>query len=118
MKQIIAAGLLLLSGSAFSAQMECMVDTAAYDEWSVGQCMSFEYTMDYAANDAIWRITNLTKPVSSVIWSEKTAGCDSTATYCTKAIKPYIFHLGKATILYTDGTYEVVQATAQFETGF
>ena len=71
MKKIIAAGLLLLSGSAFSAQMECMVDTAAYDEWSVGQCMSFEYTMDYAPNDAIWRITNLTKPVSSVIWSEK-----------------------------------------------
>lgn len=117
-KTLTALGLLLATGSTMAAQMECMVDTAAYDEWSVGQCMGFEYTMDYAANDAIWRITNITKPVSSVIWSEKTTGCDSAATYCTKAIKPYIFHLGKATILYTDGTYEIVQATAQFETGF
>lgn len=118
MKKIFAAGLLLLSGSAFSAQMECMVDTDSLDTWSVSECYGFEYTLDRKLNNAIWRIIDIQKPISSVLWSERTTGCSSSATTCTKAIPPYSFHLGKATILYTDGTYEVVQATAQFETGF
>lgn len=119
MKKILTAvALLLASGSSMAAQMECMVDTAAYDQWSAGSCFSFEYTMDNAPNDAIWRIVDVTKTISSVIWQGTTSGCPSNATYCTKAIRPYREHLGKATVLYTDGTYEVVQATAQFETGF
>lgn len=117
-RSIIALGIFLASGSAMAAQMECMVDTAAYDEWTEGHCMGFEYTMDNAPNDAIWRVVGTTKAVSSIIWSEKTAGCASNATYCTKSIRPYTFNRGKATILYTDGTYEIVQATANFETGF
>ena len=117
-KTLTALAILLTSGSSMAAQMECMVDTAAYDEWSAGSCWGFEYTMDYATNDAIWRIVGTTKSISSVIWQEATSGCASNATYCTKAIRPYRQYLGKATVLYTDGTYEVVQASAQFETGF
>ncbi|MDP5138830.1 hypothetical protein ORJ04_23055, partial [Rheinheimera baltica] len=115
---LTALGLLMASGSTMAAQMECMVDTAAYDQWTAGYCDSFEYTMDNAKNDAIWRIVDTTKPIASIIWSEKTAGCAATATYCTKAIRPYTANKGKATILYTDGTYEIVQAIASFETGF
>ena len=77
----------------------------------------FENTLDYEKNDAYWQIVNVTKTISTVIWQEKTAGCDASSTYCTKAIRPYFDYVGKATILYTDGTYEVVQATASFETG-
>ena len=117
-KTLTALALVLASGSSMAAQMECMVDTAAYDEWSVGHCENFEYTMDNKANDAIWRIVGVTKTISSVIWQETTSGCASNSTYCTKAIRPYRSYLGKATVLYTDGTYEVVQATARFETGF
>lgn len=108
----------LLTLPAMAAQMECMVDTAAYDEWQVGHCPNFEYTMDNNTNTAIWRVTGTTKPVSSVLWSETTAGCASNSLYCSKEIRPYQEHLGKATILYTDGTWEAVQATASFETGY
>ena len=117
-KTLTALALLLASGSSMAAQMECMVDTAAYDRWSTGGCWGFENTLDNAPNDALWRIVGVTKTISSVIWQETTSGCPSNATYCTKAIRPYQEHLGKATVLYTDGTYEVVQATAQFVTGF
>lgn len=117
-KTLTALGLLLASGTTMAAQMECMVDTDAFDSWQSPECNSFEYTLDRAPNNATWRIVNITKTISSVIWSERTAGCSSSATTCTKPIPPYSYHLGKATVLYTDGTYEVLQATAQFETGF
>lgn len=117
-KTLTALGLLLASGSTMAAQMECMVDTAAFDNWSAGYCMSLEYTMDNNPNDAIWRVVGTTKPISSVIWSEAAAGCASTSTYCSKPVQPYMEHVGKATVLYTDGTWTSVQATAYFETGF
>lgn len=108
----------VLSLPAMAAQMECMVDTAAYDQWQAGDCPNFEYTLDNNANTAIWRVTGTTKPVSSVLWSETTAGCASNSQYCNKQIRPYKQYTGKATILYTDGTWEAVEATASFETGF
>ncbi|WP_240221235.1 hypothetical protein [Rheinheimera hassiensis] len=117
-KTLTAVALLLASNSSMAAQMECMVDTDSLDTWQVSECTSFEYTLDRAVNNATWRIVNITKTISSVIWSERTTGCSSSATSCTKAIPPYSYHLGKATVLYTDGTYEILQATAQFETGF
>lgn len=119
MKKFIFA--LIISTFAFSAnsaQMECMVDTAAYDQWGTGHCFSFEYTLDTASNVAIWRLKNVTKTISSVIWSDKTTGCSTSATQCSKAIRPYRTHTGTATILYTDNTWEVVSAVAEFETGF
>jgi hypothetical protein len=103
---------------AMAAQMECMVDTAAYDEWQAGFCPNFESTLDNSPNTAIWRITGTTKTISSIIWSGTTAGCASNSQYCSKDIRPYQEHVGKATILYADGTWEAVQATASFETGF
>lgn len=116
-KTLTALGLLFASGSTMAANMECMVDTELQNSWGVSHCFGFEYTMDQAPNNATWRVTNTTKPISSVIWSEKATGCASNSTFCTKSIRPFTFHVGKATILYTDGTYEIVQATAQFETG-
>ncbi len=119
MKKMIAAlALLGASGSAFSAQMECYVDTAAYDEWSVGYCMSMEFTFDNAPNDAFWRITGVTKVVSSVLWTDDTAGCSSASLECHKAIYPYQTYTGRAIILYADSSWEEVSATARFETGF
>lgn len=118
MKKLLVAAALLAAGSASAATMECMVDTAGWDEWSAGHCESFEYTMDKKANNAYWRITGINKTISSVIWSDKTTGCASSATECMKAIFPYRINKGTATILYVDGTYEIVSATASFETGF
>ncbi len=110
--------LILLSGAASAASMECMVDTAAYDEWQVGYCSAMEFTFDNNTNLALWRITGVTKTVSQVLWSDATSGCAASALSCNKQIRPYHEHLGKATILYSDGTWEQVQATAHFETGF
>lgn len=101
-----------------AAQMECFIDTDAYDEWQVGSCSMMEYTMEHNPNNAVWRVTGINKAVSSILWSEATAGCTTTQEFCIQPIAPYQTHLGKATILYTDGTWEVVQASAYFETGF
>jgi hypothetical protein len=103
---------------AMAAQMECMVDTAAYDYWQAGYCPNFESTLDNQPNTTLWRITDTTKSVASVLWSDATAGCASSSLYCTKDIRPYREHVGKAIILYSDGTWEAVQATAYFETGY
>lgn len=108
----------LLSMPTMAAQMECMVDTANLDTWQVGECMSFEYTLDKVQKNAIWRITGTTKPFSSVLWSQAGAGCASNSLYCQKLIGPYVLHTAKATVLYTDGTWEALEATASFETGF
>lgn len=110
----LVVGMMALPATA--ATMQCMIDQAV--DWRGGHCIGVEFTFDYQTNPASWRISGVTKPISSVVWSDATAGCASTATTCTKPIHPYQTHLGKATILYSDGTWEVVQATALFETGF
>lgn len=118
MKKLLATvfGVLVLPVSA--AHMECYIDSPAYDEWQPDTCYLMEYTMDYNPNNAVWRVTGMTKPVSSILWSEATAGCTTAQQFCMKPITPYQTHVGKATILYTDGTWETVQAPAFFETGF
>lgn len=112
----LVVGMMALPATA--AQMECFIDTPAYDEWQTGSCYLMEYTMDYNPNSAVWRVTGMNKPVSSILWSEATAGCTTTQEFCIQPITPYQTHLGKATILYTDGNWEMVQAPAYFETGF
>ena len=117
MKKLLAplvGGMMALPATA--ATMQCMISGVA--SWSDGYCFGMEFTMDYNTNPASWRIAGATKPISSVIWADATAGCATTATSCTKPIRPYQEHLGSATILYSDGTWEAVQATAWFETGF
>lgn len=110
----LVVGMMALPATA--ATMQCMV--SGVTTWKNNFCFGMEFTMDYNTNPASWRISNVTKPISSVIWSDATAGCATTATTCTKPIRPYQEHLGKATILYSDGTWEALQATANFETGF
>lgn len=117
MKKLVL-GLTLLSASAFAADMECMVDTANWDQWRTGSCFAMEFTMDNRPNTAYWRIINYHKTISSVVWEEKTAGCSSSSTQCSKSITPYQVHKGQALILYADGTWERVSANASFETGF
>ena len=110
----LVVGMMALPVTA--ATMQCMISGVV--SWKNNSCFGMEFTMDYNTNPASWRISGATKTISSVIWADTTAGCASTATSCTKPIHPYQQHLGSATILYTDGTWEAVQATAWFETGF
>jgi hypothetical protein len=117
MKKILvplAVGMMALPAAA--ATMQCMINDVV--SWRNNRCRGVEMTLDHQTNLASWRINGATKAISSVIWSGVTASCPTTATSCTKAISPYEEHLGAATILYSDGTWEAVQATAWFETGF
>jgi hypothetical protein len=110
----LVVGMMALPATA--ATMQCMISGIV--SWTDGYCEGIEFTMDFQSHPASWRIAGATKPISSVIWSDATAGCAASATSCTKSIAPYQDHLGKATILYSDGTWEAVQASARFETGF
>ena len=104
--------------SANAADMQCFVDTAAFDEPRIGNCPNIEFTFDNRPNTAVWQIINITKTIQEVIWQEATAGCSSSATTCSMSITPFQLHTGRAVILYTDGTFETVSAVASFETGF
>ncbi len=97
---------------ATAATMQCMISGVA--SWSDGYCFGMEFTMDYNTNPASWRIVGATKPISSVTWVNATSGCASTATSCTKPIRPYQVHLVSATILYSDGTWEACSGNSFF----
>ena len=67
---------------------------------------------------AYFRLTNVTKTISDIIWKKATSSCSSSSSNCQINIRPYRTYEGEATVLYSDGTYETLSASASFETGF
>lgn len=109
---------LFVSSFANAAALQCYIETDAWDVPTLGGCGALEYTFDNKPNPVVWSLVHVTKPVQSVIWSDATASCPVGSFSCTTSIFPYTLNTGKATILYSDMTWEVVQAEAWFETGF
>ncbi len=117
-KLVLATGLLLLASAANAANMECKVSTQQNSGWS-SYCDGMNYTFSYTPVNTTFRIQNLAAPVSSVIWQGAVAStCAASATSCTVKISPYRENTVSAIVLYSNGTYETVSATAWFETGF
>jgi hypothetical protein len=110
---VIATG--LFSTQAAAADMECYVDTQAYDQYSKGHCFALIYGASSAT--AVFRIAGANKPISSVIWGDKASSCGTSGTSCSFTIRPFRPYKATATILYQDGTWEATSATASFEDG-
>lgn len=119
-KSTLTALLLLagLSGGAQAANLECRLQTPQNNNWAQ-HCFGMRFTMDNKPANVSIRIQNLATTVSQVIW-QLPAGqsCSATSTTCTIQIWPYSQHDIGATVLYSNGTYEIVSGTAWFETGF
>jgi hypothetical protein len=119
MKKILSVAAIIATG-LFSAQasatvMECFVDTQAYDHFTEGYCGAI--INNARSTTAVFRVTGTSKPISSVIWSEKASSCGTSGTSCSITIYPFHEYTAKATVLYQDGTWEATSATASFEDG-
>jgi hypothetical protein len=110
---VIATG--LFTSQASAADMECYVDTQAYDHFTSGHCFALIYGASSAT--AVFRIAGANKPISSVIWGDKASSCGTSGTSCSFTIRPFRANKASATILYQDGTWETASATASFEDG-
>lgn len=118
LKLALGSGLLLMAGTASAANMECKVSTTDNHGWS-SYCFGQNFKFNYVPVNTTFRIQNLAAPVSSVLWQGAVvSSCAATATSCTVKISPYQEHQVSAVVLYSNGTYETVSATALFETGF
>jgi hypothetical protein len=120
MKKILQASLLCLSSvatsQAFSAEMECYIDTQAYDHYTANRCFAMVWGARKAT--AVFRVSGANKDINTVIWSDKASSCgSSTSTSCSFSIGPFAPHKASATVLYSDGSWEKVSATASFEDG-
>jgi hypothetical protein len=110
---IIATG--LFASQASAAVMECFVDTQAYDHFTEGYCGAI--VSNVRSTTAVFRVTGTSKPINSVIWSEKASSCGTSGTSCSITIYPFHEYTAKATVLYQDGTWDTASAIAMFEDG-
>ena len=119
MKKLLQASVLIVSSviasQAISAEMECYVDTQQFDNFTPSYCVSLVWGAQYA--DAIYRVSGANKAIDKVIWEGVASGKGCTGTSCTVSIRAFRPSTAKATVLYTDGTWESVSATAELENG-
>lgn len=119
MKRLLSFGLLLASSFATSqvtaTEMQCYVDTQAYDNYTSNRCFALNPASSTTAN---FRVTATNGSINSVIWGEDTSSCGTAGTSCSITVRAYKTYTGSATILYSDGTWETVSAKASYERGF
>jgi len=119
MKKVLTALGLLLSGAfsvhASADSMECYVDTQAYDKYTPNRCFALVYGQTNAT--AVFRVVGNGSAIDSVIWSNAASSCGTSGTSCSFQIRAFRSYKAEATILYTDGRWSKVAATASFEDG-
>ncbi|WP_151173939.1 hypothetical protein [Pseudoalteromonas ruthenica] len=119
MKTLIASAALLIGG-LFSAQasadsMECYVDTQAYDQFTPNRCFALVYGA--TTSTAVFRVVGNGSQIDSVIWSNAASSCGTSGTSCSFEIRAFRPYTAEATILYSNGSWSKVSATASFEDG-
>ncbi|WKE65876.1 hypothetical protein PVT67_01050 [Gallaecimonas kandeliae] len=113
MRTIVAATLLLGTGSAFASGMSCYIDTKAYDQFTPNDCSALVYGATQAT--AVFRIDNLPSRYY-IDWHNP--NCAANATTCTAVIRAFRTFQASATLIDLDaGTTTDVSATASFEDG-
>ena len=119
MNKFLKAGILVASSifgsQAMAANMECYVDTQAYDQFTANHCAALIFGANKAT--AVFRIVGASKPINSVIWKDAAKSCGTSGTFCSISIRAFRPNKATATILYTDGTWDTASATASFEDG-
>ncbi|MBG9996012.1 hypothetical protein I6F50_13150 [Pseudoalteromonas sp. NZS127_1] len=115
---LITTGIILasiFSAQASADQMECYVDTQAYDQFTPNHCFAVIYGKRTAT--AVFRVVGNGSDIDSVVWSNAASSCGVSGTSCSFSIKSFKSNKAEATVLYTDGTWSKVSATASFEDG-
>ncbi len=106
-------GTTVVTGSALSSEMQCFVDTLAYDTFTSGGCLS---AAPARVTSAVFKVSS-NNSISSIIWTGDASGqCATTDMTCSIDIRQYSSKNVGATVLYSDGTWESVpQITAWYE---
>jgi len=115
---LISTGIVLASIFSLQAsadQMECYVDTQAYDQFTANRCIALVYGK--IETTAVFRVIGDGSDIDSVIWSNAASSCGTSGTFCSFKIRAFISNKAEATILYTDGRWSKVSAIASFEDG-
>lgn len=113
-----------MAGDVSNAQLECIVDTIAYDYPGVGECASVWYPW-YGSNTATAYFSVIGMPAGSYTyyWTDMNTGkvgvCPTTAATCTRSI----FRGGMKTMRVTvidnaTGASNTVFATAEYIDGY
>ncbi|ALQ06649.1 MULTISPECIES: hypothetical protein [Pseudoalteromonas] len=115
---LISTGIILasvFSAQASADQMECYIDTQAYDQYTANYCSALIYGKSKAT--AVFRVVGNGSDIDSVVWSNAASSCGVSGTSCSFSIKSFRGYKAEATVLYTNGTWSKVSATASFEDG-
>jgi hypothetical protein len=119
MKKLLSVGLLLASSFAASqavaTEMQCYVDTQAYDNYTSNACFAINPATSTTAS---FRVTATNGTINSVIWGGDASSCGTAGTSCSITVRAYRQYNATATILYSNGTWETVSANASYERGF
>ncbi|ASP37817.1 hypothetical protein CHH28_03620 [Bacterioplanes sanyensis] len=119
MKKLLAASAFIVGGffSAYASadHMECLVDTRAHDQYTPNTCFGLVYGASTAT--AVFRVVGNGSNIDSVQWSGAAKSCGTSGTSCAVDIRPFRGHRAEALILYSNGTWSKVSATAFFEDG-
>ncbi len=119
LKALALVGTTLFAGSSLATELVCDVYPKSGGN-SIGNgtqdCEGFDFSFGNSTNGKYY-LKNISKPISSVIWSGK-AKC-SGGTSCNVTVRAYNpGYSAGATVLYQDGTYEILNTAHMFyETG-
>lgn len=117
-KYLAATAFALASSFSLSANadlMECYVDTQAYDQFRSNACFALVYGARSAT--AVFRVVGNGSEIDSVQWTGAASSCGTRGTSCSFTIRPFRPYKAEALILYSNGTWSRVSATASYEDG-
>lgn len=111
MKKLLILSGLLLSSSAFAADLRCNVG----GESQIGDCDAMIWGKRTAP--ASFTVLNTVKPVSQYLWQSPSVCKTKTGPLCSFTATAMATYTGSVLVLYTDGTYESLTGTLRFEDG-
>ena len=111
MKKLLILTAVLLSSSAFAADLRCNVG----GDTQIGDCDAMIFGKRTA--NASFRVENTVKPVSQYLWQSPSVCKSKTTFHCGFTATAMATYTGSVLVLYTDGTYESLTGTLRFEDG-
>jgi hypothetical protein len=114
-KLLILSALMLsasaLSSSAFAADLRCTVG----GDSQIGYCDAMIWGKRTAP--ASFKVENTAKAVSQYIWQSPSVCQSKTTASCAFTAYSFVEYSASVLVLYTDGTYENLNASLRFEDG-
>ena len=118
LKALAIIGTTLFAGSALATELVCDVYPKGNgSSWGNGtsRCDALDFSFGNSTSGKYY-LKNISKPINSVIWSGH-ATCNG-GTSCGVTVRAYSSNSAGATVLYQDGTYEIMNtARMSYETG-